>query len=152
MKVLFVCHGNINRSAAAEIILRQTRPEIEVASCGFARGGAITARRMREALKIANYEPNSITSTRITSELITWADVVYYMDSGNQIRLIRNFGANPKFVRLTTLCPDLGLDKVPDPHFYRGANGVSAARNDYTMHLRVIQILEHCLSQIPESA
>jgi len=151
VKVLFVCHGNINRSAAAEIILRQTRPEIEVASCGFARDGAITARRMREALRISGYEQTSLVSRKISSELVHWADVVYYMDNGNQIRLIRQFGQNPKFVRITTLCPDLGLDRVPDPHFYRGTNGVATAHNDYVMHLRVIEILEHCLSQIPES-
>lgn len=143
MKVLFVCHGNINRSAAAEIIAKQTRPELEVASCGFSRGGAITSRRMREALKLRLYEPTSITSTQITNDLVHWADVVYYMDNGNEIRLIRTFGVLPKFVRITRLCPDLGLDKVPDPHFHRGSS-----KNDYSAHLRVIEILESCISQI----
>ena len=35
MKVLFVCHGNINRSAAGEIILKQMKPDWEIKSAAL---------------------------------------------------------------------------------------------------------------------
>ena len=51
MKVLFLCHGNVNRSAAAEIILRYDYPHIEVKSAGLkTTDGRITAKKMRDVL------------------------------------------------------------------------------------------------------
>ena len=57
MKVLFLCHGNVNRSAAAEIILKQDYPHIEVKSAGLkTTDGRITAKKMRDVLNAVGYK------------------------------------------------------------------------------------------------
>lgn len=115
MKVLFLCHGNLNRSPAAEIILRALRPEHEVKSAGLkTSNGRITARKMRLALERAGYAETSTRSTICTRELIDWADVIYVMDVSNEVRFIEQFGENEKVRRMGR---SIGVEKIPDPHF-----------------------------------
>lgn len=115
MKILFVCHGNINRSAAAEIICRKLRPGWEVKSCGVATtDGKITASKMRAALERAGYEEQAIRSSVATEQLMEWASVIYYMDHSNLQKLVEQFGDNPKYQSLAMLA---GVERIPDPHF-----------------------------------
>ena len=86
MRVLFVCHGNVNRSAAAEIIARQDYPDHEYKSCGLkTKDGKIIAKKMREVLKEQVYDEET-RSTAINQDQVDWADVIFYMDNANEKR------------------------------------------------------------------
>jgi protein-tyrosine phosphatase len=136
MKVLFVCHGNINRSAAGEIMLKQIKPEWEVKSAALkdTKGGERTAKKMRETLVDAGY-PGEIRSTPISQQLIDWADVIFYMDDSNHNKLKDKFGDSvfEKAIRISNYVS--GVTKIPDPNFAKGTE----------MHKEVIKLLEIAL-------
>jgi len=136
MKILFVCHGNINRSAAGEIILKQIKPEWNVKSAALkdTKGNEITAKKMRDALGERGYPNEGIRSTAITQDLVDWADVIFYMDDSNRNKLEEKFGISvfTKCVRLSSL---LGIPKIPDPNFAK----------DNELHKTVISMLEESL-------
>ena len=141
MKVLFVCHGNINRSAAGEIILKKIKPEWEVKSAALkdTKGGEITAKKMRLALEELGYDGTGLRSTPVSQELIDWADVVFYMDTSNEEKLRTKFGEEvfKKAVRMSKL---IGLPKIPDPNF--------AKTNE--LHKQVIKMIEVALGKYIE--
>jgi len=118
MRILFVCHGNVNRSAAAEIICSKIYPSLEVKSAGLkTKGGIITAKKTRDLLNLKGYDTQGIRSTPISKELVGWADIVFYMDNPNHSRLINEFGDSAKFKRLGLYA---GVEKIPDPGFSKG--------------------------------
>ena len=134
MKVLFVCHGNVNRSAAAYIITEKDYPEIEVKSCGVkTTDGKITSKRMRESLAKYGYETEGIRSRVITQELVDWADKIFYMDESNRKRLIEQFGDLEKAEKLSNYA--VGVSKIPDPAFSTG----------HEEYYKVIELLQHCI-------
>lgn len=136
-KVLFVCHGNINRSAAGEIILKQIKPDWEVKSAALkdTKGGEKTAKKMRESLKEGGYPDEGIRSTPISQELVDWADVIFYMDDSNHNKLKEKFGEGvfDKAIRISNYVA--GVSKIPDPNFAKGTE----------MHKEVIKLLEIAL-------
>ena len=135
MNILFVCHGNINRSAAGEIILKQIRPNLNVKSAGVkTKGGVLTAKKMRDQLNKMGYEENFIRSTPINQNIVDWADTIFYMDEPNKRRLINKFG-NKILKKSIKISDILGLDKIPDPHFCEGTHH----------HRQVINLLESAL-------
>ncbi len=118
MKILFVCHGNINRSAAGEIILKQMRPDWEVKSAALkdTKGGQITAKKMRDALNEKGYTTEGIRATPISQELVDWADFIFYMDTPNEKKLAEKFG-DKIFIKAIRLSNLLGIPKIPDPNY-----------------------------------
>lgn len=119
MRVLFLCHGNINRSAAAEIILRTMAPadwKIKSAALKGTNGGEITTKKMRYALRIFHYPSEGIRSQPVTQELIDWADIIFYMDSGNRTRLESRFGLG----KAVCLADYINKASIPDPQFHKG--------------------------------
>jgi protein-tyrosine phosphatase len=138
MKVLFVCHGNINRSAAGEIILKKMKPDWEVKSAALkdTKGGEITAKKMRTALDEMGYDGTGIRSTPVNVDLINWADVVFYMDDSNETKLRDKFGEEVfrKSIRMSKL---IGIPKIPDPNFAKGNE----------LHKKVITMLELALTK-----
>jgi len=136
VKVLFVCHGNINRSAAGEIILKSIKPEWEIKSAALkeTKGGEITAKKMRDALCELGYKTEGIRSTPINQQLVDWADIIFYMDDSNKNKLEEKFGQQifKKSIRISSL---IGVPKIPDPNFAK----------DNELHKQVISMLEKAL-------
>ena len=136
MRVLFVCHGNVNRSAAAEIIARQDYPDHEYISCGLkTKDGKIIAKKMREVLKEQGYNEET-RSTAINQDQVDWADVIFYMDNANEKRFVDQFGSMDKAMKLSNYIP--GVDKIPDPAFARPEEG---------LHERVVQLIKLSLDK-----
>lgn len=137
MKILFVCHGNINRSAAGEIILQKLKPDWEIKSAALkdTNGGEITAKKMRLALTEKGFPTDGIRSTPISKELVDWADVIFYMDDSNEKRLFSKFGvdASKKSIRISSL---IGEKKIPDPNFAK----------DNELHKKVVDMLVNALT------
>jgi protein-tyrosine-phosphatase len=137
MKVLFVCHGNINRSAAGEIILKAKKPDWEVKSAALkdTKGNERTAKKMREALVEMGY-PGELRSTPISQELVDWADVIFYMDDSNERKLEDKFGKEV-FDKAKRLGSIIGVHKIPDPHFAQGNE----------LHKQVIKMVDLALDK-----
>jgi protein-tyrosine-phosphatase len=137
MKLLFVCHGNKERSAAAELIARARYPQFEVQSSGVAaRTGSITSRKMRQALAEAGYPAVSMRSQPTTQAQIDWADLVLYMDSGNQRRLQDRFGDIPHAQRLSDYVE--GAKSIPNPGWCK----------DMRQHRKIVLQIEEALARL----
>lgn len=116
-KVLFICHGNVNRSAAAEIIASRYKKNFDFKSAGVKEGdaGRVTSKRMREALANIGIITEGIRSQNCTKSLCGWADDIYYMDNSNLQKLNARFSEfSHKFKSLAEV---IGKDKIKDPGF-----------------------------------
>ena len=134
-KVLFLCHGNVNRSPAAEIIARHVYPEHEYKSAGLkTKNGRITAKRTRETMTELGYPTEGIRSSACTQELVDWADEIFYMDDANARRFIDQF---PKDTGKARKLSDYvaGINKIPDPAFAEGT----------IVHRQVINLIRNAL-------
>lgn len=91
-RVLVLCHGNINRSALAHVVLVQEleklgSEDIEVSSAGFVNPGRRAAKKMRDAAEVREYSLEEHRSTLVTEGMVVEADLVIIMDNGNLTRL-----------------------------------------------------------------
>lgn len=123
MKVLVVCHGNINRSPLAAAVLRAEQPGWEVREAALKAWGnpdwkpEPAAAKMRAAAKAHGYDLTSHRSRAITEEDMDWADVVLFMDSGNFNRMLAirpTPGPGRGWVNLGTF---VDKSRIPDPAF-----------------------------------
>ncbi|HXP07202.1 MAG TPA: ATP-grasp domain-containing protein [Acidobacteriaceae bacterium] len=124
--VLFVCHGNIIRSAMAEAMLRKYlqqssgRPAIDVASAGLTDQPQERAdSRSRAIAGEFGVSLEAHRPQRLTQELIDWADLIFIMDYFNEARMLVSFPtARHKVFYLSTLSRRRGSrnPEVPDPN------------------------------------
>ena len=97
-KIIFVCHGSICRSPAAEMIFKMLNQNHYVTSRALTHeeiGNDIYPPMQRELRK------RGIPFTRHKAKYITledfyWADYIFYMDVENKFILERRFGESDK--------------------------------------------------------
>ena len=117
MKIIFVCHGSICRSPAAEFVFKMLNKDHEVISRALSHeeiGNDIYPPMKRELTK------NSIPfqrhyASRITIDDFTNADYIFYMDAENEYHLTRMFGKSNKIIPIYRFTN--GISEIEDPWY-----------------------------------
>lgn len=131
-RILFVCLGNICRSAAAEEIMRTylkragLEKEIEVDSAGISsyHEGELADSRMRMHASRRNYHITHRSRPVRTEDFYDF-DFILGMDDANIDALHEkapDIESEKKIGRMTDYCQTKVTDYVPDP-YYGGAQG-----------------------------
>ncbi len=129
-KVLFVCHGNICRSPAAEIIFKRMVEDkglsgaIESDSAGMIdyHKGESPDGRMQRALRKRGYENPGVVSRPIVEPDLEKFDLILYMDAENLWYLRRMRGYNTRRDKIKPMCDyavNFSDPEVGDPYFGR---------------------------------
>ena len=130
MKLLFVCLGNICRSAAAEAIMKSLLnqhglSDYQVDSAGTAayHQGELADARMRDHAAKREYDLTSI-SRQVVPEDAERFDWIVVMDEQNwhDIHVILPASSHHKIHRFADFCQAQDINEVPDP-YYGGAQG-----------------------------
>jgi protein-tyrosine phosphatase len=132
--VLFVCYGNIIRSALAEALYRRhatsfssTPPRVQSAGLSAKSGRAADPR----ALAAGHSLGVDLTSHRaqpLTQALVDDAHVIFVMDRLNEAKVLARFpNARGKLRRLGTLALAEGSDVIADPYVHDSVAVVAAA-------------------------
>ncbi len=102
MRILFVCHGNICRSAMAEFVLkdmaRKRGLNLEIASAGTSREelGNDMHPGSKAKLREVNIPFERRRARQITTEDYVYYDMLIGMDERNIVNMRRFFGGDPK--------------------------------------------------------
>lgn len=132
MNILFICTGNLNRSPAAQTILKSLSRENKVFSAGTHDvGKLITTLKMRNALKRAGYKYNPIYSKPVTKEMIKWADIILYMQPSHLTDLLK-ITKSYKYINLAHF---INKTEIHDPH-YENAKAFDAAVKEIEMAIK----------------
>ena len=123
MKITTLCFGNINRSPAAEYILRQCAEDeninliVQSAGTSNYNAGKKANKTMRDKVAEYGYNLEDHRAKQITQEMIDESDVILCMDPSNSKKLIKMFPdiEMDKIVMIADFID--GLELVPDPHF-----------------------------------
>ncbi|CEM02276.1 unnamed protein product [Vitrella brassicaformis CCMP3155] len=131
--ILFVCLGNINRSAAAEGYMRSKRPSLHVESAGTGGhfAGAAADDDMQLAARQRGVDLSSHRARQVTDQDFVRFDMVVAMDSSNLRSLQQRCPAayqSKLHLFLPKYASHLGLSDTPDPYYEGG-------------HLRVFDII-----------
>jgi len=128
-RIVFVCAGNINRSPAAELLLRRLLPDTEIRSAGTSGQsvGKHMARPMRAALEAMGIKPEETFGHRavqLSRDLVEWATHIYVMDGATRKKVLQYHACSHKKVQMMSPYGD-----VDDPAFRKnGATADSIAR------------------------
>jgi protein-tyrosine-phosphatase/predicted ATP-grasp superfamily ATP-dependent carboligase len=131
--VLFICYGNINRSALAEIIMASLLPadcDKKVLSAGFHHEEARPAdARMQKIGAESGFDLSRCRSTRITRELINDSDIIFVMEKKHYDDLLSDYSraekkqiAKKQIAKKTFLLgpgsreAGRGATEIPDPY------------------------------------
>ena len=137
-KIIFVCHGNICRSVAAEFIAKSMikDQQISVISRATSREeiGNDIYPPMKKALLRYGIPFTTYHATQITQEDYEWADEIYYMDSNNQ-RYLDYLVDNHKKIIYPISRYTKSIKEIDDP-WYTGEYDI------------VINELIHCIKDI----
>lgn len=89
MKILVLCHGNINRSPLCAQVLREQLPadKFEILSAGFGKSNQRASKKTRDYAGTLGYNLEEHRSTVVNPALLNWSDLIIYMDGGNKKRL-----------------------------------------------------------------
>jgi len=128
-KVLFVCHGNICRSPAAEGVMKSLSIglPIEIQSAGTAgyHIGELPDSRMRSLARKRGYELTSRAQQFDPSSHFEKFDHIVAMD-GNNLRDLKAMDRNKKYHHKLSLMTEysqvMDVNEVPDP-YYGGPEG-----------------------------
>ncbi len=119
-RILFVCTGNICRSAMAELLLRHLSAVrglgIETASAGVAAESYYqvpdVARRLLTAEGVPPFEHKPRLATR---ETLKWADLILVMTSAHYDAIVENYPEFTSRTRLFREAAGFGDQDVADP-------------------------------------
>jgi protein-tyrosine phosphatase len=143
--VLFLCHGNIMRSALAESLLRQRlegskEADTVIRSAGLhARGGHPADHRMRHAAQAFGASLETHVATAVSAQLVADADVIFVMDYTNEAELFARLPAARSKTRLLGALSPSARDglAIPDPY----VGDVTSAEQCAARILRCIDVL-----------
>ncbi len=131
-KILFVCHGNICRSPAAEFVLQQLADEAGVADEFEIESAATSSEEignpvyppMRRILEEHGYNCAGKTARRVRHSDYALFDLIIGMDEENTWDLRRVFHGDPDG-KLHTLLEYIGRgdEEIPDPWYTRDFTG-----------------------------
>lgn len=126
INILFVCLGNICRSPMAEYLMRDKIQKAGLADF-IATDSAGTSGEndgddmhcgTADILDRLKIKSNDFTSRKVRANDWQRFDYIVAMDNHNLGDLERLFGTHPeKLFQITTLCPDLDYDHIPDPWY-----------------------------------
>jgi protein-tyrosine phosphatase len=132
--VLFVCYGNIIRSALAEGLYRRHSAElgtvhVRVRSAGLsAKPGREADARAVAAGRALGVDLESHRAQPLTQALIDEADIIFIMDRLNEAKLLARFPtARGKLRRLGALAKDGRSDLIEDPYAHDTTHVAAAA-------------------------
>ena len=115
MKILFVCHGSICRSPAAEMIFKSMNNEHEVISRALTHeeiGNDIYPPMKKElARRGIPFTPHH--AQYISLDDFESSDYVFYMDVENHYMLVRRFGESKKILPVFHFSK--GITEIEDP-------------------------------------
>lgn len=123
--VLFVCHGNIMRSAAAAGFLRDELraagvANVKIGSAGtHAHDGRPADARAQEAARQLGLSLREHTATRLTTKLVADYDVIFAMDDLNYVNIATTFPESRPKLRLFGGMNASGryrAHEIPDPY------------------------------------
>ena len=119
-RVLFVCTGNICRSAMAEHLLRHLAAarglDLETASAGIAAEPYYRVPEVAERLLAAEGVPPFEHTPRLaTREVLRWADVILVMTAGHYDHVVELYPEFTSRTRLLREAAGLGAEDVEDP-------------------------------------
>lgn len=132
--VLFVCYGNIIRSALAERLYRRHSADLG-ASHVRVRSAGLSAKPGREADARAIAAGHALAvdleshrAQPLTQALVDEADVIFIMDRLNEAKLLARFPtARGKLRRLGALAKDGHSDLIEDPYAHDTTHVAAAA-------------------------
>ena len=132
IKVLFICHGNICRSAAAEMVMKQMareqgRKDLQIASAAATREeiGNDIYPPMKKALIAAGYQCARHAARQTTRADYSQWDYIVGMDDENMWDMRHIYGGDPEG-KLSMLLDWAGKpgQEIDDPWYTRDFNGV----------------------------
>ena len=116
-EVLFVCHGNINRSAYAAAVARRDWPGLRIAEAGHdAEAGRASDEPGVAAARSAGVDLSSHQAAAVDAAELAAADVIFVFDARNYLALARRGTTVRRRVRLLAALARSGSLEIADPH------------------------------------
>lgn len=123
--IIFICHGNICRSPAAEWIMKHLLLEENMEEDFFVISRATSFEEigndiyppMKRALRNKDIPFSEHSAKRITLDEFNKADFIFFMDDTNKYFLEKQFGQLPRKCQIITKYSTL-VDHISDPWYY----------------------------------